>query len=326
MKIAVLDGRILNPGDISWEPISSLGEFTCFDETAPADIRERAAGADVILTNKTPLRRAILKDLPNAKFVGVLATGHDVVDSAAFAERGIPVCNVVAYGVDDVAQHAFALLLELCRRTSDHSRSIKDGEWKACGQWCYWKTTPVNLRGLTMGLVGFGSIGRRVGELASAFGMKVIAHCRTPRNPPHYGSFSFGSIDQVLASSDVISLHCPLTEETQAIIRKETIAKMKDGVFLINTARGPLLNEADVARALKGGKIAGLGADVLAKEPPAAGNPLLTAPNTILTPHMAWATAQSRQNIIDLTAENIRRWQAGTPVNVVNGVKAPDRA
>ena len=252
--------------------------------------------------------------------MGALATGYDVIDAAAFAERNIPVCNVVAYGVDDVAQHAVTLLLELCRHTSEHSRRVKEGMWQQCGQWCFWEKTPVQLTGLTIGIIGFGTIGRRVGELANAFGMTVLAHTRTPRNPPQYRNFSFVSLDQLLARADVISLHCPLTDATHALINKETIARMKHGVILLNTARGPLLNEADVARALKNGKIGGLGTDVLAKEPPSASNPLLAAPNTIITPHMAWASVRSRQNIINLMAENIRRWRDGTPINVVNGV------
>ena len=221
--------------------------------------------------------------------------------------------------MDDVAQHAWALLLELCRRTGEHTASVCAGEWK--DTWCYWKTTPVCLRGRTLGVIGFGSIGRRVGELGHAFGMSVLANCRTPRNPPSYSPFAFASTDQIFQQADVISLHCPLTDATRAIINAKALARMKPGAILINTARGPLLDEAAVAEALHSGKLGGLGVDVLAKEPPAADNPLLHTPNTLITPHMAWATARSRQNIINLTAENILRWQQGTPVNVVNGVK-----
>ena len=211
------------------------------------------------------------------------------------------------------------ILLELCRRTSDHTASVRAGEWK--DTWCYWKTTPVCLRGRTLGVIGFGSIGRRVGELGHAFGMSVLANCRTPRNPPSYSPFAFASTDQIFQQADVISLHCPLTDATRAIINANALARMKPGAILINTARGPLLDEAAVAEALHSGKLGGLGVDVLAKEPPAVDNPLLHTPNTLITPHMAWATARSRQNIINLTAENILRWQQGTPVNVVNGVK-----
>lgn len=324
MNICILDGKVLNPGDVDWSPISSLGETVIHDTTSSAELRAHAAGAEVLLLNKVPLRKSSLKDIPSVKFIGTLATGYDVVDVAACAERHIPVCNVVAYGVDDVAQHTLALLLELCRRTSEHSRLVREGRWQASGQWCFWEKAPVQLTGLTIGIVGFGAIGRRVGELAHAFGMTVIAHTRTPRNPPPYRNFLFTSLDQLLAKSDVISLHCPLTEATQTLINKETIARMKQGVLLLNTARGSLINEADVAKALKNGRIGGLGTDVLVREPPLTSNPMFTAPNTIITPHMAWASARSRQNVINLMAENIRRWRDGTPVNVVNGVTTPD--
>lgn len=319
MKIAILDGKVLNPGDVDWSPITALGETVIHDTTSPAELRSHAAGADVLLLNKVPLRKSSLKDIPDARFIGTLATGYDIIDVAACAERQIPVCNVVAYGVDDVAQHTLTLLLELCRNTAAHSQFVKAGQWHQSGLWCFWEKTPVQLTGLTIGIIGFGTIGRRVGELANAFGMTVLAHTRSPRNPPQYRNFSFATLDQVLAKADVISLHCPLTEATQGMICKESIARMKQGVLLLNTSRGPLINEADVARALKSGKIGGFGADVLAKEPPSASNPLLSAPNTIITPHMAWASARSRQNIINLMAENIRRWRDGTPINVVNG-------
>lgn len=319
MKIVVLDGDVINPGDISWAPLEKLGETVIYGHTPEDRIIERAAGADVLVSNKVPLRAATLAQLPDLRMVAVLATGYDIVDVAEFAARGIPVCNVVAYGVDDVAQHAWALLLELCRHTADHTAGVRAGEWK--DTWCYWKTTPVCLRGRTLGLIGFGSIGRRVGELGHAFGMGVLANCRTPRNPPSYSPFAFASVDQIFQQADVISLHCPLTDATRAIINAKALARMKSGAILINTARGPLLDEAAVAGALHSGKLGGLGVDVLAKEPPAEDNPLLRTPNTLITPHMAWATARSRQNIINLTAENIVRWQQGTPVNVVNGVK-----
>lgn len=324
MNICILDGKVLNPGDVDWSPIASLGDTVIHDTTAAAELRAHAAGAEVLLLNKVPLRKTALKDIPSVRFIGVLATGHDVVDAAACAERRIPVCNVVAYGVDDVAQHTLALLLELCRRTSEHSHLVREGAWQRCGQWCFWEHAPVQLTGLTIGIVGFGAIGRRVGELAHAFGMKVIAHTRTPRNPPQYRNFAFAPLDQLLARADVVSLHCPLTPATQGLINKDAVARMKQGALLLNTARGPLINEADVTRALKSGKLGGFGTDVLVREPPLASNPLLTAPNAIITPHMAWASARSRQNIINLMAENIRRWRDGTPVNVVNGVTTPD--
>ncbi|MDO5484250.1 MAG: D-2-hydroxyacid dehydrogenase [Desulfovibrionaceae bacterium] len=318
MKIVVLDGAILNPGDVSWAPLEALGELEVHDTTAPEELAERARGADILLTNKTCLRRADMPLFDDVRMVGVLATGYNVVDIDAFAERGIPVCNVVAYGVDDVAQHAIALLLELCRRTSEHTQSVRQGDWTRSGQWCYWNHTPICLEGLTIGIIGFGSIGRRVGELANAFGLSVLANCRTPKNPPSYSPFAFVSLEQLLSASDIVALHCPLTSQTERLINEKTLAKMKTGAILLNTARGQLVDEAAVATALASGQLRGFGTDVLAEEPPTAENPLLTAPNTLITPHMSWATVRARQNIINLTAENIRRWQDGHPVNVVN--------
>lgn len=320
MKIAILDGAVLNPGDVDWGPIEALGEVSIYGETSKEQLAERARGMDVLLVNKTPLHRDDLEKLDSVRLVGVLATGYNTVDVEACAQRKIPVCNVVAYGVDDVAQHVFALLLELCRHTSLHTASVKAGEWEAAKQWCYWRVTPLCLEGLTMGIIGFGSIGRRVGELAHAFGMGVLAHCRTPKNPPSYSPFAFAGLDQILCAADVISLHCPLTPVTRGLINAKTLAKMRPGAILLNTARGPLVDETAATDALKSGHLRGLGTDVLSQEPPSPDNPLLSAPNTLITPHIAWATTKARQNIINLTAENIRRWQEGTPVNVVNGV------
>lgn len=238
MKIVVLDGDVINPGDISWAPLEKLGEVAIYGDTPEDLIVERAAGAEVLVTNKVPLRSGTLSRLPDLRMVAVLATGYDIIDTADAAAHGIPVCNVVAYGVDDVAQHAWALLLELCRRTGEHTASVRAGEWK--DTWCYWKTTPVCLRGRTLGVIGFGSIGRRVGELGHAFGMSVLANCRAPRNPPSYSPFAFASTDQIFQQADVISLHCPLTDATRAIINAKALARMKPGAILINTARGPL--------------------------------------------------------------------------------------
>lgn len=294
--------------------------MTVYAETFGEQLAQRARGMDVLLVNKTRLRREDLDKLDGVRLVGMLATGYNTVDIEALAERSIPVCNVVAYGVDDVAQHVLALLLELCRHTSLHTRSVKDGEWEKAKQWCFWKRTPLCLQGLTMGVIGFGSIGRRVGELAHAFGMHVLAHCRTPKNPPTYTPFAFAGLEQLLASSDVISLHCPLTPETRGLINARTLAEMRHGAILLNTARGPLVDEAAAAEALKSGRLRGLGTDVLSQEPPEPNNPFLSAPNTLITPHIAWATTRARQNIIDLMAVNIRRWQEGAPINVVNGV------
>ena len=320
MKIVVLDGAVLNPGDVDWGPIAALGELTVHPETAPEDLAERARDADILLTNKTELRRKDMAHFRAARLVGLLATGYNNVDVDAFAERGVPVCNVTAYGVADVAQHAMALLLELCHHTREHTESVRDGDWERARRWCYWQRTPVCLTGMTMGIVGFGDIGREMARLAHAFGMRVLAFQRTPRNPPPWENFAFAPLEQLLAEADVVSLHCPLTPETEHLINAERLALMQPGAILLNTARGALVDEEAVAAALRSGHLSGLGTDVLSTEPPRPDNPLLCAPNALITPHMAWATVRARQNIIDLTAENIRRWQAGAPINVVNGL------
>lgn len=320
MKIVVLDGEVLNPGDVDWGPLARLGELTVHPETSPAELAARAAGADILLTNKTELRRKDMAHLASARLVGLLATGYNNVDVDAFAERGVPVCNVTAYGVADVAQHALALLLELCRHTQAHTESVRAGDWERSGRWCYWQRTPVCLTGMTLGVVGFGDIGREVARLAHAFGMRVLAWQRHPRNPPPWEDFAFVPLEQLLAESDVVSLHCPLTSETDKLINAARLQLMRPGAFLLNTARGGLVDEAAAAAALQSGHLGGMGTDVLSEEPPQGDNPLLAAPNVLITPHMAWATVRARQNIIDLTAENIRRWLAGEPVNVVNGV------
>lgn len=319
MNITILDSSVLDPGDIDWSPISSLGNTTIYKDTPPERVVERSSGADVLILNKVRLRDGIQDAIaPTVKLICLLATGYDNVDGADLARRNVPVCNVVAYGIDDVAQHTIALMLELCRNIGGHAADVRAGGW-ARRDWCYWLTTPVVVRGLTMGIIGFGAIGRRVGELAHAFGMNVLGCCRSRRNPPSYAPFAFASEEEVFKNADIISLHCPLTDQTRAIIRRETIAKMKDGVRIINAARGPLLNEADCAEALRSGKIAGLACDVLVPEPPAPDNPLVLAPNTVITPHMAWASHDSRQRIVDMTAQNIRAWMNGSPTNVVNG-------
>ncbi len=319
MKIVVLDGAVLNPGDVDWGPIAALGELTVHPETTREELPERARGADILLTNKTELRREDMGHFRAARLVALLATGYDNVDVDAFAERGVPVCNVTAYGVDDVAQHVMALLLELCHHTQEHTGSVLDGDWERARRWCYWQRTPICLTDMTMGIVGFGAIGRCVGRLAHAFGMRVLACQRTPRDPPPWGPFAFAPLEELLAESDVVSLHCPLTPETRHIIDAARLARMVPGALLLNTARGALVDEAAVAAALRSGRLGGLGTDVLSTEPPRPDNPLLRAPNVLITPHMAWATVRARQKIIDLAAENIRRWLEGRPVNVVNG-------
>lgn len=315
-RIVVLDGYTLNPGDLDWSALQALGTVTVHDRTPADQVQERAAGAAVLLTNKTPLPRAVIEALPDLKYIGVLATGYNVVDTAAAKERGIPVTNVPGYGTAAVAQHVFALLLELTQHTGLHSESVKAGEWVRSVDWCYWKTPLVELSGLTMGIAGYGAIGKAVARIAQAFGMKVIATTRTPRAGEE--GVEFVPMDELFRRADVVSLHCPLTPETQGLVNAERLAAMKPSAFLINTGRGPLVVEADLAEALRAGRIAGAAADVLSTEPPAADNPLLTAPNCLITPHLAWAARASRQRLMDEVVENVRAFFAGKPVNVVN--------
>ncbi len=325
MKIVVLDGYTLNPGDNPWDPLAELGDLMVYDRTAPELALERSRGVEVLITNKVRLDAATLAALPDLRCIGVIATGYDVVDIVAAGERGIPVMNVVNYGTEAVAQHAFALLLELCRRTALHDAGIRSGRWAAGPDWCFWDAPQIELSGKTMGILGYGTIGRRVAELAHAFGMKVIAasarksaaELRASAAPAAF-PVEFVELDDLFRASDVLSLHCPLTDRTRGIVNAANIALMKDGAMLLNLARGPLLDEAAVAAALASGKLAGLGADVVSVEPITADNPLLTSPNTLLTPHIAWATLTARQNITRIIAENIAGWMAGKPKSVVN--------
>ena len=321
MHIVILDGKVLNPGDVTWAPIQELGHVTIFDDTTHEQLADRIHGQQVVLVNKTLLQKADIPLFQDVKLICALATGYNNIDVAAFGQAKIPVCNVVAYGVEDVAQHAMAMLLELCRSTTLHSNSVKSGDWTKSGSWCYWLKTPICLKGLTLGIIGFGAIGQCMGRLGHAFGMRVLALSHSPKPAPDYTPFAFvNSLDELLAEADVISLHCPLTQETKHIIDAKALANMRRGAILLNTARGPLLDEAACAEALTSGQLGGLGVDVLAIEPPTADNPLLHAPNTIITPHIAWATTHARQRIIDLTAKNIRQWRDGQPINVVNNV------
>ena len=315
MKIVILDAYAANPGDLSWDAISAQGELTVYDRTAPADVVERIGDAEVVYTNKTVIGRDVLDACPNLKMISVLATGYNVVDTAYAREKGIAVCNVPAYSTRDVAQLVFALLLEICHHVGHHSKTVFEGKWQNNPDFCYWDYAPMALYGKTMGIVGFGQIGQATAKLAEAFGMKVLVHSRTAR--PESG-YEFVDLDTLLKNSDVVSLHCPLFPETEGLIRKETIAKMKDGAILLNTGRGPLINEADVADALKSGKLYAAGMDVVSKEPISAENPLLSAPNCFITPHIAWATKDARIRLLDVSAENLRQFKNGTPQNVVN--------
>lgn len=314
MKIVILDGNALNPGDLSWEWLKEFGSYTFYERSfGQAQIIERIGDADVILLNKTPITEDVLNSCPNLKLICVLATGYNVVDCKAAAARNIPVCNVPGYGTNAVAQFTFALLLELCNHVGLHSDSVHSGEWTRCPDFCYWKTPQMELYGKTFGIIGYGTIGRAVGKIAEAMGMHVLAYSRT-----HYEGTDYVSLDELLARSDIVSLHAPLFEETRHIINRETIAKMKDGAILINTARGPLIDEAAVAEALHSGKLRGAAMDVVDEEPIPATSRLLSAPNCIITPHMAWAPLEARQRILDITAKSIRAFLRNEKENVVN--------
>lgn len=315
MKIVVLDGYTLNPGDLSWAALEELGGCQVYDRTEPEQTVGRAAGAEVVLTNKTMLDREVIESLPDLKYIGVLATGYNVVDLEAARQRGIAVTNVPGYATAAVAQFTFALLLELAHRAGRHSWTARGGKWTQCPDFCYWDTAQIELDSLTLGLVGFGRIGQATGQLAMAFGMKVVA-C-DPAEPPN-NWIRYVELETVLRDSDVVSLHCPLTGENKGLINAERLSLMKRTAFLINTARGPLVNERDLADALNSGVIAGAALDTLTAEPPAADNPLLTAKNCIITPHMAWAARASRQRLMNAAVENLRAFVGGKPRNVVS--------
>lgn len=316
MNIVYLDGYTLNPGDLDWAPLSQLGNFTVHDRTPAELVVERAAEADIILTNKVFISAEIMAQLPQLKYVGVTATGYNNVDLAAARSRGITVTNVKGYSTPSVAQHTFSLLLALTTRPEYHSQSVRQGDWVNADDWCYWKTPLVELSGKTMGLIGLGDIGSQVAAVAQAFGMRVLAHRKSSK--PAGAGIELVDLETLFRESDVVSLHCPLTPETEGIINQESLALMKPTAYLINTGRGPLINEKALAEVLNEGKLAGAGVDVLSTEPPKANNPLLTATNCIITPHVAWALNESRVRLLHLAADNIKAFQAGNPINVVS--------
>lgn len=311
MKIVILDGSGANPGDLSWQPIADLGELTVYDYTAPEDTVAHIADSEIVLTNKTVISEQVLAVCPQVKYVGILATGYNVVDLAACRARGIPVCNVPAYSTSAVAQHVFALLLELTNHVGLHDAAVQQGRWITNQGFCFWDRPLRELEGLTMGIVGYGQIGQKTAEIARAFGMKVLACASRPRE-------GLVSLEQVLPESDILSLHCPLTKENAGMIDAASIAKMKPGAILINTARGGLLNEKDVRAALESGRLGAVAVDVVSAEPMAADNPLLGAPNCIITPHIAWAPAETRMRLIGIAADNMRSWQQGKITNDVS--------
>jgi glycerate dehydrogenase len=320
MKIVVLDGYTLNPGDNPWLAIGALGELEVFDRTTPDQITTRSRDAEILVINKVRLDRETLQRLPKLRLIAVVATGYDVIDVTAAAELGIAVANVPVYGTDSVAQFVFALLLELCHRVGLHDQAVHAGEWTRCDNFSFWKTPLLELAGKTMGIVGFGRIGQRVALIAQALGMRVLAYRKSARSiSPALEAIEWAeNLEQLFAASDVISLHCPLTSSNRGIVDKTLLAVAKPGALLINTARGPLINEQDLADALNDNRLGGAAVDVVSVEPIIAGNPLLTAQNCIITPHMAWATQQARHRLMALTAENIRAFIKGQPTNLVN--------
>ena len=310
MRIVVLDGHTLNPGDNPWDPVRRLGDLTVFDRTPPSLVVERARDAEIVLTNKTRVDGATLATLSALRFVAVLATGFDVVDVRAARQLGIPVSNVPEYGTESVAQHTFALLLELCNRTALNAGAVAAGEWSRAPDFSFWKAPLVELSGLTMGVVGSGRIGRRVAEIARAFGMRVMTASARPAER--------AKLVELFECADIVSLHCPLTADTAGFVDRALLARMKPKAFLLNTARGGLVDEAALRAALEAGKLAGAGFDVASREPIEPSNPLLGAPNLVLTPHLAWASLAARRRLMEATARNVESFLAGVPINVVN--------
>ena len=320
MKIVVLDGYTENPGDLSWDGLAALGELVVYDRLPVHDdalIAGKIGDAEIVYTNKTPISRKVIDACPQLKMIGVLATGYNVVDTQAARERNIPVCNIPTYGTDAVGQFAIALLLEICHHIGHHSEAVHEGRWEANADWCFWDYPLIELAGKTLGIVGFGRIGQVTGRVAKALGMRVLANDKF-ENETGRQLAEYVSRDVLLAESDVVVLHCPLFPDTDKMINRETIAKMKDGVILINNSRGQLVNEQDLADALNSGKVYAAGLDVVSTEPIKGDNPLLKAKNCIITPHISWAPKESRQRLMDIAVQNCEAFLAGAPINVVN--------
>lgn len=320
MKIVVLDGYTENPGDLSWEGLEQLGDLIVYDRI-PYDtdsVVSHIGDAEAIYVNKVPVTREVLDACPALRFIGVLATGYNVVDTEAAKEKGITVCNIPSYGTDAVGQFAIALLLEICHHIGHHSQAVLEGRWSSNPDWCFWDYPLIELAGKTMGIIGFGRIGQCTGRIAQALGMKVLAYDAYKNPELESDTCRYAELEELLQTADVISLHCPLFPETQEIINKDNIAKMKDGVIILNNSRGPLIVEEDLAEALKSGKVAAAGLDVVSTEPIKTDNPLLGVPNCIITPHISWASKESRQRLMNFAVDNLVQYLNGTPVNVVN--------
>lgn len=319
MKIVNLDGCTTNPGDLSWDGIKKYGDYTVYDRTSPEDIVIRAKGANALIINKTVITREILESLkPELEYIGLQSTGYNVVDCQAAKELGITVCNIPSYSTNAVAQLVFAFILEITNQVSVHSESVRNGDWCRCPDFCYWKTPLTELMGKTIGVIGFGSIGRKVAEIAEAFDMNVLAYSPRPKDKGGLKSIHFVDLDTLLKTSDIITCHCPLTPETTGLINKENISKMKKSAVFINTSRGPVVNEQALADALNNGEITAAGLDVLESEPAKAENPLLTAKNCYITPHIAWAAKETRARLLSILEDNLKSYIEGNPKNVVN--------
>jgi glycerate dehydrogenase len=318
MKIVILDGYTLNPGDLSWAALQQLGELVVYERTPADKVVERAQGAEIIFTNKTPVTATAIQQLSNLRFIGVLATGYNIVHTAVAKEKGIVVCNVPGYGTASVVQLTFALLLELCLHVQRHSDAVMEGQWAGAADFCFWNYPLMELAGKTMGIIGVGHIGQQVADVATAFGMNVIGHSRTRSDQAHRKNFQWAALPELLQQSDVVSIHCPLFPETTGLLNKERLQLMKPSAFLLNTSRGPIIVEKDLADALNNDTIAGAGIDVLSVEPPSKDNPLFTSKNCLITPHIAWATKEARARLMQVTVDNLAAFAAGKPVNVVN--------
>ena len=318
MKIVILDGYALNPGDLSWAKLEALGELVVYDRTAEKDIVPRIFDAEAVFVNKTVLTKEMLEACPNLCYIGVMATGYNCVDVAAAREREIPVTNVPTYGTESVSQFAIALLLEICHHTAHHASAVLEGRWQSCPDWCFWDYPLIELAGKTMGIIGYGRIGRATGRIAQALGMRVLAYDNYKDSTLESETCRYVDKDTLFQNSDVIALHCPLVPETEGIINKESIARMKDGVIILNNSRGPLIVEQDLAEALNGGKVYAAGLDVVSIEPIHEGNPLLQAKNCFVTPHISWAPLESRQRLLGTSVNNFAEFLQGKPINVVN--------
>lgn len=318
MKITVLDGYTLNPGDISWSEIEKLGELVVYDRTPENEIIERSKGSEIVFTNKTPLGEEVFSKLPELKYVGVLATGYNVVDIEAAKKRGIIVTNIPTYGTKSVAQMTFALILELCHHVKEHSDAVRRGDWSECKDFTFWNYPLIELAEKTLGIVGFGRIGQQVADIAEAFGMNILAYDITKNDQKTRKRFKWADPEYLFCNSDIVTLHCPLFPETKGIVNRDMLKRMKKTAFLINTSRGPLVVDEDLRWALNEGVIAGAGLDVLSVEPPKKDNPLLSAKNCIITPHIAWGTREARERLMIIAADNLKAYLSGNPVNVVN--------